>query len=159
MIDGSVCISPEVGTLTINSVSLNTPAWGILDLSELWASQPPLRGTNVVLPGATGQRPYPRRFNEAKWALHMVISGVCDQTGAPYADEETGLQTNIGYLLANVVDPPTPPAATRAASLLLPDGTTTRTANVQVTGFDRGAKNHGLMRAVLELTIPGGMFT
>lgn len=157
MIPGQVCISDQVGTLTINSIPLNTPAWGVLDLSELWGSQPPLRGNNVVIPGAVGTRAYPRRFDQSVWSLHMIISGFVDDMGVEYADEEVGLETNLAYLQTNVIDPPTPPTATRSASLLTPSGNTL-TADVQVTGFDRGAKNLGLMRAVLELTIPGGRF-
>lgn len=155
---GSVCISDDVGTLVVGGTSLNTPAWGILDLSDLWAILPPLKGNNVPLPESPGQRAYPRRFNQQVVSLPMDVSGICDQTGALYGNDEIGLETNLAYLFANVFDPPTPPTATRAGVLTMPSGAS-RTANVQVTDFHRREiKTRGLYRALVEFTIPRGRF-
>lgn len=146
------------GRLSIATVDMHTPAWNVLDLVPLWMPAA-TRGANVIIPGADGRRAYPRRIDEARYSLPMVIGGVADRLGAAYANRWTGLQTNLEYLRANVTTPPTAPTATRAATLLMPDGTT-RTANVQVEilTLSNPRTTAAVIEAVLELIIPAGRF-
>lgn len=155
-------IDTVYGTLTINSVSMHTSAWQVNDVRPLYMPEA-FRGGNVIIPGASGQRAYPYRIDQAKHSLPMWITGVYDRTGATSTGNKyQGLQTNLAYLLANVVTPPTAPTSTLAATLLMPDSTT-RTANVQVLGIDMAptpaANDHpDIFRAVLHMVIPSGRF-
>lgn len=160
---GSLWASDTVyGTLTINSVSMHTSAWQVLDVRPLYLPTD-YRGGNVVIPGASGRRAYPYRVDEAKHSLPMWITGVYDRNGnTSTGNKYQGLQTNLEYLRANVLTPPTAPSSTLAATLLMPDSTT-RTANVQVLGIDvsptSAANEHpDIFRAVLHLVIPSGRF-
>lgn len=151
--------SPETaGKLTIGGVDMHTPAWNVLDVIPLWIHTM-TRGENVLIPGAAGRRAYPRRVDESDYSLPMLIGGVANLSGTPYANRWTGLQTNIEYLRANVVTPPAAPTATRAATLLMPDGTT-RTADVQVLSLDimNPGTTAASVEAVLNLRIPAGRF-
>lgn len=151
--------SPETaGRLTINGVDMHNQAWNVLDLVPLWMYEAS-RGANVIIPGASGRRAYPRRVDEGRYSLPMIITGVADRLGVGYANRWTGLQTNLAYLHTNVVNPPTAPTATRAATLLMPDGTT-RNADVQVESLDiaNPGTTAAVIQAVLELVIPAGRF-
>jgi hypothetical protein len=154
-VEGAICVSDGVGTLTIDGTSLNCPAWGIPDLSALWGLVPPQRGKNVVIPGTPGQLPMPRRDDEAVVTLVMLISGTVDSAGTATADENVGLITNIGLLEAAFVAP-TPPAATLPATLTV--AALSLAADVQVTGFKVAIVTGGFAKAALELTIPAGRF-
>jgi hypothetical protein len=149
------------GTLTINSIALNGPAWDIPDLTALWieATQ---RGEDRLIPGAVGVIPYRRRLTVTEHTLGMWIVGDTDRTGAANADAWIGLQANIEYLRANVVDPTNLTDGTRVATLTMPNGST-RTANIHVTGMriqgiegDDGVFNDA--NAVLMISIPAGRF-
>lgn len=140
-----------------NETSMHTPAWTILDLSPLWMP-PQVRGTNVTLPGTPGRRPYPLRFDQTDYDLEMVISGAVDRHGALWPDPIMGLYENLLYLSENVVEPMTPPLATRPAELVAPDGSTLLTADVQVLSLERGTTTDEIMQAVLIIRIPAGGF-
>ena len=58
-----------------------------------------------IIPGATGVLAYRRRATVTVRSLQMLISGTHDRTGAAAADRYEGLQTNVEYLVDNVVDP------------------------------------------------------
>lgn len=154
-------IDTVYGTLTINGVSMHTAAWVVNDVRPLYLPNA-YRGGNVVIPGASGRRAYPYRVDQASHSLPMWITGVYDRTGAAHSNKYTGLQTNLEYLRANILTPPTAPTATLSASLLMPDATT-RTAEVQVLGVEtrgvRASQEHPeVFLAVLELVIPSGRF-
>lgn len=148
-------VPTATGELFINSISMHTPAWCVLDLLPLWAF-PATRGGNVIVPGASGQRAYPRRIDETTYSLEMVIVGDVDQSGDPYDNPLVGLQTNLEYLWDNVVSPPDAPTATRPAELDMPDGST-RSDDVQVA-LELGRHGAHDVLAVLELTVPSGRF-
>lgn len=153
----AVCATTATGTLTINSVLMHTSAWNVLDCTELWLVAA-VRGDNITIPYVNGRRALPYRIDEATFALRMAITGDVNSAGVKYADPWVGLQANLDYLRANVVDPPTAPSATRAATLVMPSGVT-RTANVQVLELE--ILRHGgphLVDAALHLRIPAGRF-
>lgn len=154
------------GLLTINSVSLNTPAWIITNLVDLQLGAE-LRGQDRIIPHAAGVVPYPRRFTVTERHLPMLISGDVDRFGTQQSNVHQGLQANLTYLRTNVLDPPNTTTSLRAAVLTLPTGAT-RAANVHVLGLDIGDQYFGqhvmrggqgyVLRAVLRLSIPAGVF-
>lgn len=143
------------GTLTIGEVSLHTPAWCCTDLSDLW-NTPPQRGSNRLIPGRQGTKPYKRRLNESHFSLPMIISGFCDQEGVSYFDLglsfEEGLEANVAFLQNNVALPnPDTINSTREATLTLPSGNV-RKSDVNVLGLLAGKLVPGsLLRATLEI--------
>lgn len=141
------------GQLTIGDVSMHTPAWCLLDLSELW-STPALRGSNRLIPGRQGRKPYRRRLDETQMSLPLLITGYCDSDGRAYStiglDLFQGLEANMAYLQNNVALPPDTADSTRVATLTLPSGNT-RMSYVQVLGIRGGLSFQGIMTATLEL--------
>ena len=167
-VDGAICSSDDFGVLTFNPGSfdfgtyetrMDTPAWYVTDLTELWMP-PAQRGSNVIIPGAHGTRPYRRMKTETDVGLPMVISGAVDQFGTPFGNVLEGLRLNLEWLGENVVDPPPDGSATRSATLTSPDGLSLLTADVQVLALDRGSEHLDelVTRAVLHVRIPAGRF-
>jgi len=146
------------GTLTINSIVMNGPAWDITDLTELWHVIEQ-RGEDRVLPGAAGVIPYQRRETVTRIDLELVIVGSVNQSGTPFDNVITGLRTNIDTLMTSVVNPPGSGGGTRAASLTVP-GASTRTSNVHVVGLRRTsmlldpANLRAAWEGILQLSIP-----
>lgn len=87
--------------LEVNSVPLDTYAWRCLSYGDLF-SAPPVRGGDLVMPGAVGQRPYPRVIDAAVKSLSMLVRGYVDQNGTPIANALEGLMSNRAYLVANL---------------------------------------------------------
>lgn len=148
------------GELTIDGVSLNTPAWSVVDLSPLWASFD-TRGQNRLIPGAQGVLAYRKRITERDHSLAIVIIGDVDENGDAHADPVEGLEFNLDTLLAALLPDSD---ASKPAVLTLPSGTT-RNAEVQVEGFEVvrseiDAENHqyAALEGVINMTIPLGVF-
>lgn len=142
------------GTLTINSISMSTPGWKVLDLSPLWGP-PDLRGQNVVIPGTAGRHVRPRRVDETVYQLPMVIYHGFNVSGTPYADPSNGLQTNVEYLYAQLVSASL--TSTVSATLVWPSSTS-KTAAVQCQLQLSDHYGNSATRAVLYLTVPAGRF-
>lgn len=158
---GPLNSTETAGKLTINGVDMHTLAWNVLDIIPLWIHSA-TRGENVIIPGADGRRAYPRRIDEGRYSLPMLIGGVADKDGNAYTNRWSGLQANLEYLRANVVTPPAAPTATRSATLLMPDGTT-RIAEVQVDilvlpPHDSAGRPAASLECILELIVPPGRF-
>lgn len=132
-IDAPICAQATMdtlGALTINNVLMHADgAWNVLNPHVLWFPSAD-RGSNVVISHTRGRRAQPWRYDEGTYSMQIIIDGVLDQDGDPHDNPWMGLQLNSDYLLANVFLPPTAPAATRDASLDMPDGST-RVATVQ----------------------------
>jgi hypothetical protein len=152
----SLTYNSAAGNLTIDGVAMMCPAWIVLNLHELWqpANQ---RGDDRLIPGANGVLALKRRPTVTQRSLNMLISGSVDRTGSANANKLIGLQTNLDYLRANVVDPTGVTDGTRSAVLTMPDGST-RTEPVHVTGLDFGdvREDGDWLRAVLTISIPTG---
>jgi len=147
------------GTLEIDNVPMSCPAWSTLDLTSLWLG-PAQRGEDRILPGVSGVVPYRRRATVRTVTLEMVIVGEVDHTGAVNADPWDGLRHNIWYLRTNVTDPTNIGDGTRNAVVTMPDGVTTRQADVHVGELVLGEHdNYARYLATLELSIPAGVFT
>lgn len=136
-----------------NMIPLATYAWEILDLSPLWSSAKK-RGSDRLVPGVAGVRSYRRRRTVTVRSLPMIVYGDLDQNGAAYADAREGLETNIAYLEANLVEDPGTTAGTRNAILHRP--LSTKSGAVHVLGLELAPLGPSSVRAVLELSIPAG---
>lgn len=137
---------------------MHTPAWNAVDLIELWGFNVATRGQNTLFPGVPGTDPNPVRITESQHTLTIAITGEYDRFGVFSSTPAVQLQTNIAYLWTNVIAPPAAPTSTVAATLVMPDATT-RTADIQVTGFDLGEHVAPfLVEAFLHITIPAGRF-
>lgn len=151
------------GNLSIDGIPMKTHGWNVLDLRPLWMPAS-IRGSDKILPGASGVRAYPRRPTVTEISLSMIITGEANMLGAPPV---TGvehvsqalfiqLQANIAYLRANVIDPISPSTdGTRTAILTMPDGST-RTGAVHVVGLTVNDMKEHIMATTLTLSIPGG---
>lgn len=142
--------------LEINSIPLATPAWEILDLSEL-LNGPDIRGADRRLPGVAGVIPNKRRVDVSVRSLPMLIYGDYDQEGDEYDNPHAGLVANLAYLRDNLLLPTGTGDGTLPATLHLLE--VTMTADVHVlsplaTGMLTGYE----MRATLDISIPGGYF-
>lgn len=142
------------GTLTIDEVSMHTPAWCLFDLSALW-STPEYRGSNRVIPGRQGRKPYKRRIDETRYSLPLLVTGYCDENGTPYEpmglDWAWGLEANVAFLQDKVALPPADVAdSTRLATFNLPSGNVRRSL-IQVLGIRGGLRVGGVMQATLEI--------
>lgn len=159
------------GTLTINDVLLHTPAWCLTDLSDLWGSFD-YRGSNRVIPGRRGRKPYVLRPDQTRYSLPFLIIGAYDENGNPYYDEgagyedeyfeayehgpnvlwQEGLETNVAFLqTAFALDDPSAVAeSVFDAEFTLPSGTI-RTSRVQVLALRGQLNPGGFMAATLEI--------
>lgn len=153
------------GELTLNAVGMHRPAWCMLDIVPLWMGGA-VRGSDVLIPGVEGVIAYRRRFTVTQHSLPMLIAGEVDPTGAVVAAGPwVGLQGNIDYLRASVIDPTNVGDGTIPGSIVMPDGTV-RTADVHVLGLALGRRGIGVHKrwrgvgqlATLELSIPAGRF-
>jgi hypothetical protein len=139
---------------------LNCPAWDIVNLAPLWIEDE-FRGENLALPRIPGARAFPKRLAQAEHDLVLWMRGDSDKDGVAHPEVWQGLSDNIDALKANVIDPPAAPTAIRSATLTLPDGVTTRTADVQFGPLRIEGDLDDPLEAIFTLTIiiPAGRFT
>lgn len=147
------CQDSSYGSLKIDNVSLHTPAWCVMNLSELW-STPDYRGGDVLIPYKQGQRAYRRRLDTTRYSLPMIVTGYCDHIGTPHADFAAGLEENIRYLMTYVALPTNIGDGTRTAVWTLPSAATV-TAKVHVLGLKGDLLPGALFRPTLEISVPG----
>lgn len=139
--------------LEINTVPLATPAWRILDLSRLYGLV--VRGSDRVIPGTAGVFPHARRVTLRTIGLPILVEGARDHEGVAHSNAYDGLDINIDYLIANVVEPVAPegsPAVWHRASGNVE-------ADVHVEAFEPQAWGRGWVRFMLDLTVPAGRFS
>jgi hypothetical protein len=148
------------GSLTIDSLSLNTPAWSVVDITPLWAAFD-TRGQNRLIPGAQGVVAYRKRITERDHSLAIVIIGDVDENGDAHTDPVEGLEFNLDTLLA-VLMPDS--GATKSAVLTRPSGAT-KSAEVQIESFevirteiDTASFQYAAMEGIITMTIPAGVF-
>lgn len=140
----------------LNGVPLSTPAWELLNLQVLLAG-PAIRGSNVILPGASGTKARRRRATERSVTLELQIFGDRDPNGVAHTDPVLGLMLNIDAL-RQVTEPPTTNDSLVTATLIWKS--ITRDEPVQVVGFDVGGNvGTGSVAATIDLVIPTGAFS
>ena len=89
------------GTLALGEVSLNTPAWAVLNVATLW--QPaPIRRENIAIPFRRGKLAVPGIIDDRTDSLLILVVGTCDQNGDATEDPYVGLEENVGWLNDNL---------------------------------------------------------
>lgn len=87
----------------INSVPLDTYGWRVMDAGyDEFLSSAPVRGENLVMPGARGRRPYDPIEDQKVVPVPLLISGAFDEDGAPIATPSTGMLQHRDYLAENL---------------------------------------------------------
>lgn len=135
----------------------NAP-WYATDLSPLWDG-PDIRGGDLLLPGASGQRPRPRRPDLTKRNLPLVIVGDHDIDGNAYtsqADVREQLWENVSYLRGHVVDPLTTGDGTRYLTLFLPNGDMAGGRVTVYSPLNLTARGPAALDAILSVSLPDG---
>lgn len=89
------------GTLALGEVSLNTPAWAVLNVASLWEPAP-IRRENIAIPFRRGKLAVPGIMDERSDSLLILVVGTCDQDGDPTSDPHVGLEQNIEWLKSNL---------------------------------------------------------
>lgn len=140
--------------LEIASTPLATPAWRILDLSKLYGLTK--RGSDRILPGAAGGRPFERKVTMRTTALPLLVQGRMNREGTPYSNVYEGLDDNIDALMTAIILPPGTTAGTRAA--VWHRATGNLSADVHIESFEPEAWGSAWIRFSLELSIPAGRF-
>lgn len=143
--------------LSINGVSMATPAWDVLNLHVLW-QMPAVRGTDLIIPGASGARPRRRWAQPTKYTLELIIHGNVNPDGTAYSDHFVGLQSNIAYLRTNVADPVATESGTRTATLTMPDATV-RSGHLHVETFEIAPISYKHVRATMDVSLPMGVLS
>lgn len=140
--------------LEIDGVPLATPAWTTTDMDDLW-STPAVRGADLVIPGATGVRPFRRRWTVTDASIELTVVGDRDWEGGSYPNTAVGLALNVEHLQA-LAEPTGTTAGTRTAVLHFPPGgPADRSGPVHVERVR--AKRTGPLAVVsIQLSIPGG---
>lgn len=87
--------------LELNTIPLDTFAWRCLSYDDI-LNGPAVRGDDLVMPTAIGQRPYPRRIDRSVVALSMLVIGQYDEDGAEQADPFATMFEHRDYLRANL---------------------------------------------------------
>lgn len=141
--------------LEISSTPLATPAWRVLDLSKLYGMSK--RGSDLVMPGASGVRPYERVVTFRSIGLPIIIMGRQKRDGTVNSNIYEGLDDNVDALMTAVVEPPGTTEGTRAAVWHRATGNVS--ADVHVEAFEPEAWGNGWIRFMLELSIPAGRWS
>lgn len=143
------------GSITIDGVAMNCPAWTLPDLSALWGTED-VRGADRLIPGTAGVKPYQRRATVTHYSLPFLVTGQVTVSGGVNADPYQGLQTNMAYLQSNVLQPTGTGDGTRTLVWTLPSGATV-TSHVHVLGLaNPQLQPLALLRATLEISSPHG---
>lgn len=89
------------GTLQLGEVSLNTPAWAVLNVATLWEPAP-IRRENIAIPFRRGKLAVPGILDERTDSFMILVVGTCDQDGVPTDDPYVGLEANVEWLKSNL---------------------------------------------------------
>lgn len=143
--------------LEINGVALACPAWQVTNIGEL-LNDAGLRGSDRVLPGASGQRGLKRVRDVAVYTFGFEVWGERDVDGTAAADPARKLIQHMDYLKANL-----------GFAKSTGDGTVTAifhrgaeadlTASVHFLGFT-GTQwlPPAAVRTTFDISVPGGVW-
>lgn len=155
------------GTLTIDGISLNRPAWmvgadeeGKGGLFQL-LTEVEQRGEDRLIPKTAGVTPFRRRITRTTHELRLLVVGDVDQAGSSVADHSAGLDANLAYLITNLITPVATSEGTRAATYVTVGGRSL-TADVHVTGLRQeqyALGQNAIWEGRLLLSVPGGVFS
>ena len=162
MESGEINCSDCFGTLTVNGVLLNGPAWCAYDLRSLW-DEADLRGSDRLIPSTSGVIAYKRRRTVTRKDFPLAVTGLYDRLGVRQTDRAMSLTANIEYLKENLGIASTGTGGTVTATWTRSDATT-RSAAVHVMSLRVGAiaanstRGVYVANAVLSISIPAGRF-
>lgn len=144
--------------LTVNGVDLATAAYWITNLEPEMLRGPTLRGSDTVIPHATGVYANRRRVTAKVLQFQMIVTGDFTNTGSAASDWRAQILTNVEYLTANLGLAYATGDGTVTATWHRYGGST-KTASVHVQSFETSdlVKRH--VAAVLELSVPSGAFS
>lgn len=148
-------VSTAGGQLTVNGVDMIGPAWQITNLIGLWR-KPTVTIINRRRTGQLGRKAYPPIIDETHVTVPIVIIGDCDQDGTPYDNKQIGLESNLNFLIYNVLAPVDP---SHSCTLTMPSGET-RTGIIQFGDMpiDDGAAYSGdTIETTLEIILPSAL--
>ena len=91
------------GTVSIGGVSMNRPAWAIMDVHQCWR-RAPYRGGNLPIPyQAGGGIKLPRIKDAAERTFQLLVVGTISYDGSiSLLGPQVGLEYNINYLMNNL---------------------------------------------------------
>jgi hypothetical protein len=141
--------------LSIDGVPLSTPAWEVLDFSDL-LNGAPTRGADIAVSGKRGTVARRRTLDASEASVSLVVYGDRDPEGNAHEDVRAGLLSNIDALKKALRPNATTLTGTRTLSVTI--GTETRTAAVH-TSPDIAIAPLGptAVRAVITLVLPYGV--
>lgn len=151
---GELVIEGESG----DPISLHIDGcWNFLDPTMLWAPFG-ARGENVVIPSTPGRFPEPWRLDQSTYDLQIVIDGDNDWNGDPYSNPWEGLETNLEYLVDELIIPPADVTVkTRPATLAMPSGAM-RGADVQPRSQQHRTSELQVIYMTMALVVCAGRF-
>lgn len=146
------------GQLKINSQNLFTPATKIMSLQAMWTRA--IRGADVVLPAAAGQKSRRRRFDALVIPLEMLVTGRGTLSGAAAdANPYKQLDLTMAALDTGVVAPPSSQTG-HAIKWTARDGTEYDSTGFVTAWIVTPHPNNAPMNTVqFDLTIPSGVWT
>lgn len=147
------------GKVTLNGVLLWTPAFAAMDIWSL-NDDADVRGRSVVIPGANGNKPKPRRRTATRKDLGLIVVGGVNRFGAEIAaGPRQGLIDNVAYLRTNLGVGLQTGDGTVTLSWQQPSGTTL-TEPVTVEQVRRGPTLPGFCcRVVVSMEVPAGIIS
>lgn len=149
-----VNVSPNL-YFTLDGVLSNTPAWRAINILDL-AKPATKRGTKPrIIPGASGARAMPLRPDATERTIRLHVYGRVDSDGAPYANEITGLATNLKYLADQWAAVPGTADSTRTCVLHRLGSTVTGPVQVLDMDWDDGEMPVAATM-LLRLLLPAG---
>jgi hypothetical protein len=134
------------------------PAWVVGNLGPLWVPGNK-RGSDVLMPGAVGLRPFRRRPTVTTHSMPMVVSGDYDfLTLDPCPpDPWVALEHNLLYLATNLLADPGTRWGTRDSILTMPSGAL-RFAAPHYLRITPVTVEQAVLVGNLEVSIPEGWF-
>lgn len=145
--------------LVINGVEGITAAWRHADLSPL-LDDPPMRGSNRLIPHAAGRRANPRYVDENGLLIPWLIFGNFNADGTSTSDAKQGLKDHFAYLRTHLGMATQAAPAEVVTAVWHLDDASTLSADVLVLGWRNTEKKSGgtWAKTSLELLFPGGGF-
>lgn len=89
--------------LEVNELPLETYGWRTVEGSyDELLNSPALRGDDLVMPNASGVRPYQRVVTVTLVSIPLLITGAFDEDGTPRSNPMTGMMVNRDALRSSL---------------------------------------------------------
>jgi hypothetical protein len=156
--DLQVAIGDGTGDPTAGLSLIQPPAWVVGNLGPLWVPGQK-RGSDVLMPGAVGVRPFRRRPTVTTHSLPIVVSGDYDFTTSDDCPDDpwVALEHNLAYLAENLIEDPGTRYGTRASMLTMASGEQ-RFAAPHYLRLTPATIEQAVFIGTLDISIPEGWF-